>query len=154
MWRISRLPLVILLVSAHYNAGQGILIPRVVGEWDGQFAGTIVERSDGGRIGESQTDSIAFFLRQSGSEVTGEMVFGEGWAYELRVPLTGTIAENRFNYRAERQLDGCSLIVEAETTLNSAVTEFSGKQTQSNCEGKAVGRITSIKRSRGGGDPQ
>jgi len=146
MWRISIL--LILFVSAHNEVGQGVFIPQVAGDWDGQFAGTIVERSDGGRIGESQTDSIVFFLRQSGSKVTGEVVFGEGWPYELRIPLTGTVDENRFKYRAERQLDGCSLIVEGGTTLNPKATEFSGEQTQSNCEGKAVGRITSIKRSK------
>lgn len=137
----------ILFASPHKDVGQDVFIPRVAGDWDGQFAGTIVERSDGGRVRESQTDSIVFFLRQSGSEVTGEVVFGEGWPYELRVPLAGIVAENRFTYRAERQLDGCSLIVEGETTLNPPANEFSGEQTQSNCEGKAVGRITAIKKS-------
>ncbi len=148
MSRISILLFLLLIGSTHNDAAQGIFIPRVAGEWNGRFAGTIVERSDGGQVGESQTDNIVFILRQSGSEVTGEMVFGEGWPYELRIPLTGTVTENRFNYRAERKLDDCPLTVEAKTTLNQAGTEISGEQTQSNCEGKAVGRITAIKRSK------
>ncbi len=155
MFRIGFFFLLILVGSAQTNSEKGILTPRpptvhpalsVAGDWDGQFDGTIVERSDGGRVGGSQTDSIVFCLRQSGSTVTGEVVFGEGWPYELRAPLSGTVAGDRFNYRAELQVDGCLLIVEAETTLNPMANEFAGDQTQSTCEGTAVGRITSIKR--------
>ena len=147
--------LLILIGSAHTNAEKSILVPRaptvhpessVAGDWDGEFDGIIVERSDGGRVADSQTDRIVFSLRQSGSAVTGEVVFGEGWPYELRAPLSGTVAGNRFNYRAELQVEGCLLLVEAETTLNPMANEFSGDQTLSNCEGKVVGRITSIKK--------
>ena len=153
MLRIDFCFLLIVIGSTQTNAEEDIPIPRpltvplsVAGDWDGQFDGTIVERSDGGRVGESQTDSIVLSLRQSGSAVTGQMVFGEGWPYELRAPLSGTVAGNQFNYRAELQVDGCLLIVEAETTLNPMGNEFSGDQTQSNCEGRAVGRITCTKR--------
>ncbi len=155
MFRVRFFFLLILIASAHTDAENGIPIPRpaavepalsVAGDWDGQFKGTIIERSDGGRVGDSQTDSIVFSLRQSGSTVTGEVVFGEGWPYELRAPLSGTVAGNQFNYRAELQVEGCLLIVEAETTLNPMANEFSGDQTQSSCEGRAVGRITCIKR--------
>ena len=95
MFRIGFFFLLILVGSAQTNSEKGILTPRpptvhpalsVAGDWDCQFDGTIVERSDGGRVGGSQTDSIVFCLRQSGSTVTGEVVFGEGWPYELRAP--------------------------------------------------------------------
>ncbi len=155
MSRVGFSFLLILIGSAHPNAEKSILPPRpatvspapsVTGDWDGQFDGTIVERSDGGRVGESQTDEVVFSLLQSGSEVTGEVVFGEGWPYEIRAPLNGTVAGNRFNYRAELRVDGCFVVVEAETTLNPMGNKFSGEQTQSNCEGRAVGRITCTQR--------
>ena len=158
MFRVGFFFLLILIATAHTDAENGILIPRpaavepalsVAGDWDGQLEGTIVERSDGGRVGDSQTDSIVFSLRQSGSEVTGEVVFAEGWPDEIRAPLSGSVVGREFNYRAELQVAGCLLTVEGETRLNPAANEFSGDQTQSNCEGRAVGRIICIKRKRG-----
>ncbi len=77
MFRVRFFFLLILIASAHTDAENRIPIPRratvepalsVAGDWDGQFKGTIIERSDGGRVGDSQTDSIVFSLRQSGSE--------------------------------------------------------------------------------------
>lgn len=133
--------------SSHHRieAGPGPLTLSVTGDWDGQFDGTIVERTDGGGVGESQKDSLVFSLQQSGSSVTGEVIFGEGRTDELRLPLSGSVEGNQFNYRAEFQVEDCWFIVEAETTLNPTATEFSGDQRQSNCEGTAMGRITSIK---------
>ena len=128
------------------EAGPGQLTLSVAGDWDGQFNGTIVERWDGGWVGGSQIDSFVFSLRQSGSSVTGEVISGEGRSDELRLPLSGTVKGYQFNYRAELQVDGCLLITAAETTLNPMANEFSGDQTQSSCEGRAVGRITCIKR--------
>ncbi len=143
--------LFLLILISHPPAVHPVL--SVAGDWDGQFDGTIVERSDGGRVGESQTDIILFSLRQSGSAVTGELVFGAGWPYELRAPLTSTLAGKRFNYRAELQVDDCLLVVEAETTLNPMANKFSGGQTQSNCEGRAVGRITFRQKAKGVSSP-
>lgn len=149
MLRISIFLLLIPITIIQNREGDRLLTPQVVGDWDGQFIGKVVERSDGNPGEESQTDSMVFlFQHQSGNEVTGEVVFGEGYPYELRIPLEGTIAKNRFNYHAKGRLDGCSFILEAETTINSTETEFSGEQTQANCEGKAIGRITAIKRSK------
>ena len=128
------------------EARPGQLTLSVAGDWDGQFDGTIVERSDGGRVGESQISSFVISLRQSGSSVTGEFIYGEGRSDEFRLLLRGTVEGNQFNYRAELKADDCLLIVEAETTLNSMANEFSGDQTQSSCEGRAVGRVTCIKR--------
>ena len=128
------------------TSGSSQPVLNASGAWDCQFVGTVVERSDGGPVGGSQTDDLTLGLQQSGSTLAGEAIFAEGRSDELRLPLTGTVEGSNLNYRAELTIAGCRLTLEATAALNSTASEFSGNQTQSTCEGRAVGSVSCRKR--------
>jgi hypothetical protein len=94
--------------------------------------------------GTSQTDELVMELRQSGANVTGSIrVRG----LDLPVPLSGSVDGERFAYTALASLGpSCDVVVSADTSVDAEATRFTGTQTQSTCEGVAVGRIAATRR--------
>jgi hypothetical protein len=119
---------------------------NVAGTWDVVFNGTIVQRNDGGPVGAPQTDSFVLSLQQSGTSLSGTLIYAEGRPSEVRLPLAATLTGTRLEYRVDASIGGCSVSVRADTMLAAAANSFSGTQTQSNCEGRADGRVTGSKR--------
>jgi hypothetical protein len=108
------------------------------GTWDARFEGTVTGQ------GTIQTDDISMELSQSGSSVAGTLRFS---GLDLSFPISGQVDGNRFDYRSSATLDGCELRLEARTVIDSSGRRFSGDQTQSSCEGTAIGRVEATKAS-------
>lgn len=121
-------------------------VTSVDGAWDIEFTGTVVERSDGGRVGGSQTDSFAVLFQQSGSALGGSVIFAEGRSDEFRLSFDGTIEGNNITYTAQTVIAGCELSVSATARVDATAITISGDQTQSSCEGPAIGQIRGTKR--------
>lgn len=119
---------------------------NVSGSWDAMFQGTIVQRNDGGPIGAPQTDNFVLSLQQSGTSVSGVLIYSEGRPSEFRVPITGTLTGTRLEYQVDTSIGGCALSIRADTAVAAGANSFSGTQTQSNCEGRADGTVTGSKR--------
>lgn len=112
----------------------------VSGTWDAVFQG-IVQGA-----GTTQTDDITMTLSQSGSTVGGFLRFSPRFE-AIDVPLTaGQLEGGRLRFAAAVSRSGCDFRVEAELTLDPSGTRLEGSQTQANCEGTAVGRVTATKR--------
>ena len=110
----------------------------VTGTWEARFEGTVEGR------GTRQTDTFVLELRQSGTTVTGR-VRTSGSTLEL--VLEGEVRGGSFTYTARARLSpGCEVELRAETTLEADGSRWSGGQTQSTCEGKAVGRVAAARR--------
>jgi hypothetical protein len=110
----------------------------LTGTWDAQFSGTI--QGTGGR----QTDSFVMELLQSGSAVTGTLLYR---GTSLPVSLSGSVTGNSFTYSATATLSpGCPVTIQASATINTAGARLEGSQTQSTCEGSAIGQVTATKR--------
>lgn len=109
----------------------------VTGIWDANFEGTVEGR------GTSQTDAFVMDLAQSGSSVTGNLLY-EGT--DVPLPLSGDVEGNRFAYTATAIFEGCEVRIEATTTVEADGRRLSGAQTQSTCEGTAVGQMTATRR--------
>jgi hypothetical protein len=63
------------------------------------------------------------------------------------IPLTGNVDGFNLTYRATVTLPpACDVNIEADTVVDAAGTQFSGPQTQSTCEGTAVGEVRATKR--------
>ncbi len=109
----------------------------VSGTWQAAFEG-IVQGA-----GTTQTDDITMELTQSGTAVSGVLLFG----FEaLEAPITeGRIDGSLLTYTAVLPVPGCEFRVEAEVTIDAPATRLEGSQTQSTCEGTAVGRIVATK---------
>lgn len=108
----------------------------VTGTWDARFQGTVQGQ------GTSQIDSFVMELRQSGSSVTGTLRLS---GLDLTVPVSGEVEATTFTYSARALLaPGCEAVVRAETTVD--ITRFSGSQTQSTCDGTAVGQVSATRR--------
>lgn len=113
----------------------------VTGTWDARFEGTV----QGQRT--PQADSFVMELRQSGSNVSGTLRFS---GLDLPVALTGEVDGSSFTYAARAALGpGCESVVRAQTTVEAAGTRLGGPQTQSTCEGTAVGQVSATRRSAG-----
>lgn len=124
------------------GCGENPLSPEagvaIAGTWDARFQGTVQGQ------GASQIDSFVLELRQSGSSVTGTLRLS---GLDLAVPVTGQIDGTTFSYSARAALaPGCEAVVRAETTVESAGARFSGSQTQSSCEGTAIGQVNATRR--------
>ena len=110
----------------------------VTGTWDGRFDGIVQSQNT------SQTDTFVMELRQSGSSVTGTLRFS---GLDLAVAVVGDVGGTRFTYTARALLSpSCEAVVRAETTIDVAGARFSGGQTQSTCEGTAVGQVSATRR--------
>jgi hypothetical protein len=110
----------------------------VSGTWDAEFSG-IVQGT-----GTSQTDEFIIEVRQNDSNVTGTLRLQ---GLDLPFELNGEVQGTTFTYTIEGSLGpSCEVTVEAETTIDVATGRLSGTQTQSTCEGIAVGQITAVRR--------
>ncbi len=87
-------------------------------------------------------------LAQSGTNVTGSMCSGLCVPGDNpRLEVSGTVNGEALTYTAQASLGpDCDAVVEAEVMLNVAGTEFMGTQTQSTCEGTAIGSVSARKR--------
>ncbi|MGH9313433.1 MAG: hypothetical protein ACRD1S_09565 [Vicinamibacterales bacterium] len=111
---------------------------EITGTWDARFEGTVQG------LGTSQIDRFVMELRQSGASVTGTLRFN---GLDLAVPVNGEIDASTFTYTARAALaPGCEAVLKAETTVDIAGTRFSGSQTQSTCEGTAIGQVSAMRR--------
>jgi len=127
---------IVLLLSS--SAAPAPLQVNVSGTWDAHFSG----RVEG--AGTSQTDDFVMDIRQNGSSVTGTL---RVQGLDLPLPLTGEVLGTTFTYTARGDISPtCEAAVVAETTVNVAAGRLSGSQTQSTCEGKAVGQVTAVRR--------
>jgi hypothetical protein len=120
-------------------------VPSIAGTWVVAFRGTVVQLTAGGTLGTPQHDNYVYALQQSGTVITGQMIIGEGRSSEIRLPLSGTLTANRFEYRVD-MAGGCPVTIRADTTLSADATAFAGNQSQSTCEGRAEGQVNGTKR--------
>ena len=123
------------------GCGGGPTAPTAVdvsGTWDASFAGIV----QGG--GTTQTDDFIMELSQSGATVSGFLRHSDA----IDVPITaGRITGSRLTYSAVTTLgQECEVRVDAEITVDPLGTRMEGSQTQSTCEGTAVGQVTATKR--------
>ncbi len=114
---------------------------RVSGTWDATFEGLVQG------AGTTQTSDMTMEFRQSGTTVRGFLRFSPNFD-KIDVPLTaGRIDGSRFTYSAVTSLyPGCQVRVDGEVIVDPSGTRLEGSQTQSNCEGTAVGQVTATKR--------
>lgn len=111
---------------------------NVSGTWDAHFSGTVQG------TGTSQTDDLVMEIRQNGSDVAGTV---RVQGLDLVFPLSGEVSGTTFRYTVRGDLGpSCEVLVEAETTVDAAASRLSGIQTQSTCEGTAVGKVTAVRR--------
>lgn len=115
---------------------------NVGGTWDVHFAGTVQE------TGTSQTDDFVMEIRHDGSGVAGTLrVAGLDPAF----PLSGEVSGTTFRYTVTGNLGpACEVSVTGETTVDAATGRLSGSQTQSTCEGTAIGEVTAVRRRSAG----
>ena len=119
------------------TAPQGV---SVAGTWDATFEGIVQG------VGTTQTDDFTMNLSQSGTTVGGFLRFSPNFD-AIDAPLTaGRINGSRLTYSAVTSLAGCELRVDADLVLDPLGTRIEGSQTQSTCEGTAVGQVTARKR--------
>ena len=113
----------------------------VAGTWDATFAG-IVQGA-----GTTQTDDVRMELSQSGTSVGGFLRFSPNFeAIDVSI-TTGRLMGNRLTYLAVTSMyPGCEVRVEAELIVDPSGTRMEGSQTQSNCEGTAVGQLAATRR--------
>lgn len=119
------------------GANPGSPTPQSVsGTWDGEFSGTVQGR------GTQQRDSFVMELKQDGANVSGTLLYG---GTNIPLPVSGRIDGARFTYEGRVGIaPNCEAAVRGETTIQSA--RLSGQQTQSTCEGTAVGQMTATRR--------
>jgi hypothetical protein len=129
----------LLLVSGGGGTADSVRTQASVsGTWDAEFSG-IVQGA-----GTAQTDEFVIELRQRGSAVSGTLrVRG----LESPFPVSGEVRDTTFTYTAQGSLGpGCDVAVDGETTVDAAAGRMSGAQTQSTCEGVAIGQVTATRR--------
>ena len=110
----------------------------VTGTWDASFSGTVE------RTGTSQTDTFVLKLKQKGSQITGTLRFK---GVNSDFPVSGKIVGTTFSYTSKAMLSpDCEASIAAETTIDESSRKFKGSQTQTTCEGTAVGEVTAVRR--------
>jgi len=111
---------------------------QVSGTWEVRFSGKVEGK------GTSQNDTLVMELTQDGSTVKGTLRFK---GLETTFPITGEVKARTFTYSAKASVGpNCEANVVAETTVDDVDGRFEGSQTQSNCEGTAVGRVTAVRK--------
>lgn len=140
----AKLRVLILLLLLGVSTGCGGSNPTspapqtlsVSGTWDGQFSGTVQG------AGTRQTDTFVMELRQDGANVSGTILYR---GTNIPLPVSGRIEGARFTYDGRVSIaPNCEAVVRAETTIDGV--RLSGQQTQSTCEGTAVGQMTATRR--------
>jgi hypothetical protein len=110
---------------------------QVTGTWEARFSGKVQGK------GTSQDDTLVMELTQDGSTVKGTLRFK---GLETSFPITGKVKGRTFSYSAKASVGpNCEASVAAETTVDDSGKRMEGSQTQSNCEGTAVGRVTALR---------
>lgn len=123
---------------ASYPATPNHVDVQVSGTWDVSFVGTVQGK------GTEQDDTIVMQLKQNGSNVKGTLRF-EGLDFSF--PVSGKVAGTTFTYSSNGKVDpNCEFTVVGETTVDAATGRFTGSQTQANCEGTAIGKVTATRR--------
>lgn len=108
----------------------------VSGTWDAQFTGTVQG------AGTRQTDTFVMELRQDGANVSGTLLYR---GTTIPLPVSGRVDGARLIYDGRVSIaPNCEAVVHAETTIDGV--RLSGQQTQSTCEGTAVGQMTATRR--------
>jgi hypothetical protein len=111
---------------------------NVTGTWDAEFSGTVQG------AGTSQTDEFVIEVRQDGSNVTGTLLVR---GLDMPLTLSGEVQGTTLTYTVKGRLGPtCEVTVKAETTIDATTGRMRGTQTQSTCEGTAVGKITAVRR--------
>jgi len=111
---------------------------QVTGTWDAQFVGAVEGK------GTPHDDTFVMELKQDGSKVTGTLRF-EGLDLDFRV--SGNVTGAAFSYSSKAMLSpSCEATLSGGTTVEAASGTFKGSQTQTNCEGTAVGQVTAVRR--------
>ena len=83
-------------------------------------------------------------LKQEGSKVTGMLRF-EGLDLDFRV--SGKVTGTAFSYTSKARLNqNCEAAIAGATTVEAGSGKFKGSQTQTNCEGTAVGQVIAVRR--------
>lgn len=109
----------------------------VTGTWEVRFSGKVQGK------GTSQDDTLGMVLTQDGSTVKGTLRFT---GLETSFPITGKVKGKTFSYSAKASIGpNCEATVVAETIVDDVAGRFGGSQTQSNCEGTAVGRVAAVR---------
>jgi hypothetical protein len=129
---------IVLLVALFFYNGTTQTDMQVAGTWEARFSGKVQGK------GTSQNDTLVMELTQDGSTVKGTLRF-KGLATSF--PIAGKVKGRTFSYSAKASVGpNCEASVVAETTVDEVAAQFEGSQTQSNCEGTAVGRVTAVRK--------
>ena len=132
LWPPYQLILALFGVLFFFN-GNSQADVRVTGTWEARFSGKVQDK------GTSQDDTLVMELTQYGSTVKGTLHFK---GLETSFPINGKVKGKTFSYSAKASIGpNCEATVVAEATVDDAADRFEGSQTQSNCEGTAVGRV-------------
>lgn len=108
----------------------------LAGTWDGQFSGTVQG------AGTSQTDTFVMELRQDAASVSGTLLYR---GTTIPLPISGTVEGNRVTYSGRVNLSpNCEATVQTDAAIDGG--RLSGSQTQSTCEGTAIGQMTATRR--------
>lgn len=130
--------LLALLVVLFFYSGTPQPNVQVSGTWEVRFSGKVQGK------GTSQDDTLVMELTQDGPTVKGTLRFK---GLETTFPITGKVNGKTFRYSAKASVGpNCEASVVAETTVDGVAGRFEGSQTQSNCEGTAVGRVTAARK--------
>jgi len=111
---------------------------NVTGTWSASFSGTVE------RMGTRQDDTFVMEIKQEGSRITGTLRFK---GLDMDLPVSGKIVGTTFNYTSKAKLGpNCEASLAAETTIDGSSRKFKGTQTQTTCEGTAVGEVTAVRK--------
>ena len=131
-------PVLVLLVILFISDGRSVPDTQVGGTWDAHFVGKVRG------TGSSQTDTFVMDLKQDGSRVKGTIVFK---GLNVAIPVTGKVTGTTLSYTGKASIGPkCEAEVVGETTVDDAAGRIEGSQTQSNCEGTAIGKVTAVRR--------
>jgi len=129
--------LALLVVLFFYNGSTEPDV-QVTGTWEAGFSGKVQGK------GTSQDDMLVLELTQDGSAVKGTLRFK---GLETAFPIVGKVRGRTFSYSTKASVGpNCEATVVAETTVDDVARRFEGSQTQANCEGTAVGRVTAVRK--------
>ena len=93
-----------------------------------------------------QTDFFELDLQQSGSTVTGTLQIQSATTVPA-LSVTGRVSGSTFTYTATGSFGaGCDVEIEATTTVTSSGNRMTGPQTQTTCDGTAVGQMDATRR--------
>jgi hypothetical protein len=135
---LALLPFAVLSIGNGVDRAKATADVNVTGTWDASFSGTVE------RTGTSQTDTFVLKLKQKGAQITGTLRFK---GVNSDFPVFGKIAGTTLTYTAKAMLSpNCEASLTAETTVDESARKFKGSQTQTTCEGTAVGEVTAVRK--------